>query len=195
MTKRNFCRAAWMIVLAVLAGVWPGIAEDDDQTGRRQSTPNLSGVSPDERRMIESACRAEKMFQGPAAYNRCLASQLSALKDTPRIPDLSRLTSAADAAERTPNHSREVQSARQRSKIKPFTKALSDDLQPSQSSPGSEASQLPAPVSDAEAEVIAELLVALPFLLFGLGLLLLPIMVCWLLWAAIRRLNRRDPLR
>ena len=189
MTKRNFCRAAWMIVLAVLAGVWPGIAEDDDQTGRRQSTPNLSGVSPDERRMIESACSLERMVQGPAAYNRCLASQLSALSEMPTTPDLSRLTSAADAAERTPNHSREVQSARQRSKIKPFTKALSDDLQPSQSSPGSEASRLPAPVMTAE--TIVGLLAAIWFL----GYLLLPIMACWLLWALIRRLNRRDPLR
>lgn len=179
MTKRNFCRAAWMIVLAVLAGVWPGIAEDDDQTGRRQSTPNLSGVSPDERRMIESACRGEKMLQGPAAYNRCLASQLSALKDTPRIPDLSRLTSAADTAERTPNHSREVQSARQRSKIKPFTKALSDDLQPSQSGPGSEASRRPALAME-------------QFVMDHFGLL---VALAVLIWAFIRHLNREDPLR
>ena len=104
MTKRNVCRGAWMLVLAVLAGVWPGIAEDNDQAGRRQPTPDLSGVSSEERRMIESACLVERSVGGPAAYNRCLASQLSALKDVPKTSNLSRLTPAADATERTPSH-------------------------------------------------------------------------------------------
>ena len=66
------------------------MAEDDDQAGGKQSTPDLSGVSSDERSSIQSACASEKFIQGPAAYNRCVASQLSSLKDAPRTPELIR---------------------------------------------------------------------------------------------------------
>ena len=52
MTNRNACKGAWVLVLVVLVGGQLGIAADDDQPGRRQSTPDLSGVSSDERRMI-----------------------------------------------------------------------------------------------------------------------------------------------
>ena len=93
MTNQNACRGKLILVLValvVLAGVRPGIAQDDDQAGGRQSTPDLSGVSSDERSSIQSVCASEKLFQGPAAYNRCVASQLSSLKDAPRTPELIR---------------------------------------------------------------------------------------------------------
>ena len=96
MTNQRACRGTLILVflaLVILAGVRPGIAEDDDQAGGRQSTPDLSGVSSDERSSIKSVCSSEKMFRGPAAYNRCLASQLSALSKTPRAPDLSGVSS------------------------------------------------------------------------------------------------------
>ena len=93
MTNRNACKGAWVLVLVVLVGGQLGIAADDDQPGRRQSTPDLSGVSSDERRMIESACFLEKSVGGPAAYNRCLASQLRDLNETPTAPDLSGVSS------------------------------------------------------------------------------------------------------
>ena len=93
MTNQNACRGKLILVLValvVLAGVRPSIAEDDDQAGWRQSDSDLSGVSSDERMSIESACRTEKVFGGPAAYNRCVASQLNSLKDARRTPDLIR---------------------------------------------------------------------------------------------------------
>ena len=96
MTNQRACRGTLILVflaLVILAGVRPGIAEDDDQAGGRQLTPDLSGVSSDERSSIESACASEKMFRGPAAYNRCLASQLSALGKAPMTPDLSGVSS------------------------------------------------------------------------------------------------------
>ena len=77
MTNRKACRGAWVLVLVVLAGVSPGIAE----------APDLSGVSSDERAMIEGACRLEKRVGGPPAYYRCLAEQLRELKGTPTAPD------------------------------------------------------------------------------------------------------------
>ena len=52
MTNRNACKGGWVLVLVVLVGVQLGIAEDDDQPGRRQSTTDLSGVSADERTSI-----------------------------------------------------------------------------------------------------------------------------------------------
>ena len=55
-------------------------------------TPDLSGLSSDERSSIKSVCASEKLFQGPAAYNRCVASQLSSLNNAPRTPDLSGLS-------------------------------------------------------------------------------------------------------
>ena len=76
---QNACKWAWVLVLVVLAGVSPGIAE----------APDLSGVSADERKMIESACFLEKSVGGPAAYNSCLASQLRDLNEAPTAPDLS----------------------------------------------------------------------------------------------------------
>ena len=55
--------------------------------------PNLSGLTSDERSSIKSVCASEKYLQGPAAYNRCVTSQLSSLGNAPRTPDLSGLTS------------------------------------------------------------------------------------------------------
>ena len=93
MTNRNVCKGAWVLVpaaLAVLVGVRPGIAEDNDQGGGIQSTPDLSGLSREERESIQSVCSSEKYLQGLVAYNRCVASQLSSLKGAPRTPDLIR---------------------------------------------------------------------------------------------------------
>ena len=39
-------------------------------------TRKLSGLTYDERSSIKSVCASEKLFQGPAAYNRCVESQL-----------------------------------------------------------------------------------------------------------------------
>ena len=55
-------------------------------------TSKLSGLTYDERSSIKSVCASEKLFQGPAAYNRCVESQLSSLNNAPRTPDLSGLT-------------------------------------------------------------------------------------------------------
>ena len=79
-----------LVALFVLAGVRPGIGEEDDQKGWSQSTPDLSRLSREERESIQSVCSSEKYLQGPVAYNRCVASQLSSLKDAPRTPDLIR---------------------------------------------------------------------------------------------------------
>ena len=79
-----------LVALFVLAGVRPGIGEEDDQKGWSQSTPDLSGLSREERESIQSVCSSEKYLQGPVAYNRCVASQLRSLKDAPRTPDLIR---------------------------------------------------------------------------------------------------------
>ena len=79
-----------LVALFVLAGVRPGIGEEDDQKGWSQSTPDLSGLSREERESIQSVYSSEKYLQGPVAYNRCVASQLRSLKDAPRTPDLIR---------------------------------------------------------------------------------------------------------
>ena len=55
------------------------------------SQGHLSSLTPVERESIESACSTEKNLEGPAAYNRCLNSQLVALAAGPRRPDLSSL--------------------------------------------------------------------------------------------------------
>ena len=57
-----------------------------------QSPPNLSELSPDELRSIESACSSAKYLNGPAAYNRCLQNQLDEWSKGPRSPDLSGLS-------------------------------------------------------------------------------------------------------
>lgn len=41
--------------------------------------PDLSGLSQEERQSIESACAYDKNINGPAAYNRCLQTQLNML--------------------------------------------------------------------------------------------------------------------
>lgn len=54
-------RGSTILVLAVLVAVIVvrlGIAEDNNRAGQRQTTLDLFGVSSDERKMIESACRA-----------------------------------------------------------------------------------------------------------------------------------------
>ena len=54
----------------------------------------ISSLSSAERQSIESACSGDKVLNGPAAYNRCLANQLAALRNAPRYPDMSSLSSA-----------------------------------------------------------------------------------------------------
>ena len=51
-------------------------------------------LSADERRSLESACNYDKVMNGPAAYNRCVDRQLSALHSAPRGIDLSGLSAA-----------------------------------------------------------------------------------------------------
>jgi hypothetical protein len=55
-------------------------------------TPDLSGLSAEERQSIESACAGAKYVQGPAAYNGCLRDQIAALSKGKRAPDLSGLS-------------------------------------------------------------------------------------------------------
>jgi hypothetical protein len=53
---------------------------------------DLSQLTPDEQQSIRSVCYGAKISEGPAAYNRCLISQLNMSAAGPREPDLSRLT-------------------------------------------------------------------------------------------------------
>ena len=55
---------------------------------------DLSSLNPAERRSIESACNRDRVFHGPAAYNRCLTGQLVSLQSAPRNVDLSTLNPA-----------------------------------------------------------------------------------------------------
>jgi plasmid maintenance system killer protein len=50
-------------------------------------------LSLEEKESIESACSAQKTLDGPAKYNKCLKSKLSALQSGPRNIDLSGLNS------------------------------------------------------------------------------------------------------
>jgi hypothetical protein len=52
---------------------------------------NVSSLSYEEKASIETACIVDKS-NGPASYNRCLASQLAEMKNAPRRPDLSGLS-------------------------------------------------------------------------------------------------------
>jgi hypothetical protein len=57
-------------------------------------TPDLSGLSSEDRRSIESACSHAKYMEGPAAYYQCLRTQLDTLSG-PSLPGLTRVTSPA----------------------------------------------------------------------------------------------------
>ncbi len=54
--------------------------------------PDLSGLSHSERQSIEAACNTDKYVNGPAAYNKCLRNQLSAMSGQAGSPDLSKLS-------------------------------------------------------------------------------------------------------
>ena len=56
--------------------------------------PIPSQLTSAERSSLESACSSDQVLNGPAAYNRCIQRQLSALKSAPRGADLSGLTAA-----------------------------------------------------------------------------------------------------
>src|SRR2546423_286959 len=45
-----------------------------------QSKPDLSGLRSDERYSMESVCSTAKVVTGPAAYNRCVADQLTTFR-------------------------------------------------------------------------------------------------------------------
>ena len=53
---------------------------------------DLNDLSTKEQESIESACSSDKVLNGPAAYNKCLSRQLSALTPNNRRPDLSGLS-------------------------------------------------------------------------------------------------------
>ena len=53
----------------------PNTKDSEDQSLR------LSKLSTEERQSIEYACSADKVMNGPAAYNTCLQAQLSRLRD------------------------------------------------------------------------------------------------------------------
>jgi len=55
-------------------------------------TPDLSGLSSEDRWSIESACSHTKYMEGTADYHQCLQTQLHALSGS-RFPDLSGLSS------------------------------------------------------------------------------------------------------
>jgi hypothetical protein len=52
-----------------------------------------SQLTSEERSSLESACYLDKVTNGPAAYNRCIERQVTALQSVPRGIDLSGLTS------------------------------------------------------------------------------------------------------
>ncbi len=52
-----------------------------------------SQLTSEERSSLESACYLDKVTNGPAAYNRCIERQVTALQSVPRGIDLSSLTS------------------------------------------------------------------------------------------------------
>lgn len=54
--------------------------------------PALSGLSSDERLAVDLACISAKV-EGPAPWNRCVKTQLDALRAAPGRPDLSGLSS------------------------------------------------------------------------------------------------------
>ena len=58
----------------------------------RSSKPDLSRLTPEERKAVDGACFVEKRVGGPAAYYQCLRDQLAAMSTGPSKPDLSRLT-------------------------------------------------------------------------------------------------------
>jgi hypothetical protein len=66
-----------------------GTRESELEPSVRQG---LSGLSAEERSSIEAACEGPKLLEGPAAYRRCLGSQLASLAQAPRPPDLSGLS-------------------------------------------------------------------------------------------------------
>ena len=75
------------LLLAILAAssLYPCSLSD-------QAQPDLSGLSSDGRRSIESACSHAKYVEGPATYHRCLQTQLSTLTGS-TFPDISGLSS------------------------------------------------------------------------------------------------------
>ena len=72
-----------------------GVTEDcfSSAIAGSSETNNLSNLSTSDRASIESACSGAKLLQGPAAYHRCLSTQLQELTQDPNAPDLSRLSS------------------------------------------------------------------------------------------------------
>jgi hypothetical protein len=60
----------------------------------KSQQPDLSTLTSPERQSIESACSHDKYINGPAAYNRCLGTQLGLLSTAPTRPDLSGLSSS-----------------------------------------------------------------------------------------------------
>jgi hypothetical protein len=64
------------------------------QLATRPRRPDVSTLTDPERQSIESACSGDKYVNGPAAYNRCLESQLTLLGAAPQRPDLSSLSSS-----------------------------------------------------------------------------------------------------
>lgn len=62
-----------LVVAVVLVAVWVGMAL------AQLTQPDLSGVSREERQMIEKACDVDRELRGPAAYYKCLSNQLVAL--------------------------------------------------------------------------------------------------------------------
>ncbi|WMP18947.1 hypothetical protein [Thiothrix lacustris] len=61
---------------------------------KNSARPDFSHLSSAEKQSIESACSTDKHLNGPAAYNKCLSSQLGELDRQGSRPDLSHLTSA-----------------------------------------------------------------------------------------------------
>jgi hypothetical protein len=55
---------------------------------------SMEDLSYAETESIESACNGDRILNGPAAYNRCLAGKLASLKSAPRNIDLSSLSHA-----------------------------------------------------------------------------------------------------
>jgi len=56
-------------------------------------SPDLTGFTSDERRIIESQCSTERTLRGIAAYNQCLIDEIAETRAGPPAPDLTGFTS------------------------------------------------------------------------------------------------------
>lgn len=85
LVKNPTCLVLLQLILLCLYPIQISIAESTQK-------PDLSGVTTDERKVIEDVCGRTLRVMGPAAYYECLNEQLHDLERGPSKPDLSGVT-------------------------------------------------------------------------------------------------------